>query len=124
MISGRSSGPPDRPGSGLDNEVEGYLLLHAERDQAQHEAETLCSRLPWLTTAQAEDLTRRYIEQRLGLTRQALQITANRADRLRAEYEARYTALRQTLLTWHATCASLTVAAASTAGTSLYWLTR
>jgi hypothetical protein len=124
VISGQPPGPPNRQAARLANEVEGYLLLQAERDQALHEARTLCSRLPWLTTAQAEEVVRHYIEQRLGLTRQALQITADRAHQLRAEYEARYAALRHTLLTWHATCASLIVAAAGTASTSLYLLTR
>ncbi|MDQ0585717.1 hypothetical protein [Streptomyces rishiriensis] len=124
MISDRSPGPVDRTGARLANEVEGYLLLQAERDQAQHEARTLCSRMPWLTTAQAEDLARHYIEQRLGLTRQALQITADRAHRLRAEYEARYADLRHTLLKRHAACATLLLAAASTAGTTTYLLNR
>jgi hypothetical protein len=124
VISRRSPGPSARQGAVLANQAEGYLLLQAERHQAQHEADMLCSRLPWLTTAQAEDLTCHYIEQRLGLTRQALQITADRAHRLHAEYEARYAVLRRTLLKWHAVCASLMFAAASTAGTSLYLLTR
>jgi hypothetical protein len=124
VIPRRSPRPSARPGAVLANQAEGYLLLQAEQDQAQHEAQFLCSRLPWLTTAQAEDLTRHYIDQRLRLTRQALQITADRAHRLRAEYEARYAALRQTLLKWHAACASLTLAAVSTAGTSLYLFTR
>ncbi|MFF3482081.1 hypothetical protein ACFYXC_02225 [Streptomyces sp. NPDC002701] len=124
MIPGRSSGRPDRPGAALANEVEGYLLLRAERDQARLEATALCARLPWLTTAQAEDLSRHYVEQRLGLTRQALQVTADRAHRLRAEYEARHAVLRRTLLKWHAACASLVLTAAGTAGTGLYVLAR
>ncbi|WP_308013417.1 hypothetical protein [Streptomyces beigongshangae] len=124
MIPARSPEPPARPGAAeLANEVEGYLLLQAERDQARQEATTLCSRLPWLTTAQAEDVTRHYVEQRLGLTKQALQRTADRAHRLRGEYEARYAALRRTLLKRHAACASL-LTAACMAGTSVYALTR
>ena len=124
MISGRSPGPLDRPDPALANEVEGYLLLRAERDQAQREATALCSRLPWLTRAQAEEVSRQYVEQRLGLTRQALQRTADRAHRLRAEYEARYATLRRTLLKWHAACASLVLATAAAAGTGTYVLTR
>ncbi|MFI5689713.1 hypothetical protein [Streptomyces sp. NPDC051636] len=122
MISGRAPGPQEGQAARLANEVEGYLLLHAERDQAKHEAQSLCARLPWLTTAQADDVTRHYIEQRLTLTTQALQITANRADRLRAQYEARYSALRHTLLKRHAACACFVLAVASTAGTSMYVL--
>ncbi|MET7683053.1 hypothetical protein [Streptomyces sp. NPDC005423] len=124
MSPGRSPGPLERQGAGLANEVEGYLLLQAERDQARLEAETLCSRLPWLTSAQAEEVARHYIEQRLGLTRQALRITADRAHQLRPLYEARYAALRLNLMKWHAACASLLFTAAGTAGTSLYLLTR
>ncbi|MGW0424724.1 hypothetical protein [Streptomyces sp. NPDC003015] len=124
MISRRCPGPSARQGAVLANQVEGYLLLQAERDQAQHEAKMLCRRLPWLTTAQAEELMCHYVQQRLGLTRQALQVTASRADRLRAEYEGRYAVLRQRLLKWHAACASLLLAAASTASTSLYLLAR
>lgn len=124
MIPGRSPGPLDRPAAALANEVEGYLLLRAERDQAQQEAATLCSCLPWLTSAQAEDVTRHYVEQRLGLTRQALQRTADRAHRLRAEYEARYAELRRALLKRHAAGASLLLTAAGTVGTGLYVLSR
>ncbi|WP_330461551.1 hypothetical protein OIB37_34585 [Streptomyces sp. NBC_00820] len=103
----RPGPPPARRGPSVANEVEGYLLLHAEREQAEREAAALCARLPWLTTGQAEDLTRHYTEQRLGLTRQALQVTADRAKRLRGEYETRYAELRQTLLKRHVACASL-----------------
>ncbi|WP_367320424.1 hypothetical protein [Streptomyces sp. HUAS ZL42] len=114
--SSRRGAPLDRQGGALANEVEGYLLAQAEREQAQREAEVLCARLPWLTTGQAEDLTRHYTEQRLGLTRQALQATADRAERLRGEYEARYAALRRTLLRRHAACACLLVAFSAAAG--------
>ncbi|MDQ1038736.1 hypothetical protein QFZ75_005152 [Streptomyces sp. V3I8] len=124
MIPQGPPGPPDRPGAGLAGEIEGYLLLEAERDQARREAAALCSRLPWLTTAQAEDVARHYVDQRLGLTGQALRRTADRAHRLRGEYESRYAALRVTLLKWHALCASLLLAVAGTAGASVYVLTR
>ncbi|MEU3979129.1 hypothetical protein AB0F77_03315 [Streptomyces sp. NPDC026672] len=106
------------------NEVEGYLLLHAEREQARHEAETLCARLSWLTTAQAEDLTLHYTEQRLGLTRQALQVTADRAQRLRGEYEARYRALRHSLLRRHAVYACLLFTGAAATGTLAHMTAR
>lgn len=106
MTSPDPSGAPlNRRAGSLANEVEGYLLLQAEWEQAQREAAALCSRLPWLTTGQAEDLAHHYVEQRLGLTRQALQAVADRANRLRGEYEARYAALRHTLLRRHAICA-------------------
>ncbi|MET8785749.1 hypothetical protein [Streptomyces sp. NPDC004589] len=114
--------PLDPHGGALANEVEGYLLLQAEREQAQREAEALCARLPWLTGGQAEDLARHYTEQRLGLTRQALQATADRAKRLRGEYEARYATLRHALLRRHAVGACLLIACCTTAtaGASLF----
>ncbi|MFE3637726.1 hypothetical protein [Streptomyces cellostaticus] len=119
---------PNRPGAPRDgslaNEVEGYLLLHAELEQARHEAETLCARLPWLTTGQAEDLTRHYTEQRLDLTRRALQATADRAKRLRGEYEARYRALRRTLVRRHAMAACFLLTCTGTANTLAWYATR
>ncbi|MEU0008741.1 hypothetical protein ABZ079_31925 [Streptomyces sp. NPDC006314] len=125
MTSSRRHGTRlDRQSGALANEVEGYLLLQAEREQAQSEAEALCARLPWLTSGQAEDLTRHYTEQRLGLTRQALQATADRAKRLRGEYEARYAALRRALLRRHAVCACLLFACSATISTAVCLLAR
>ncbi|MEV7365683.1 hypothetical protein [Streptomyces sp. NPDC091299] len=123
MTSPGCHGTPLDPHSGaLANEVEGYLLLEAEREQAQREADALCARLPWLTSGQAEDLARHYTEQRLGLTRQALQATADRAGRLRGEYEARYATLRHALLRRHAVGACLLIVGCTTAtaGASLF----
>ena len=114
----------DRQEAAFANEVEGYLLLQAERERAQHEAAALCARLPWLTSGQAEDLTRHYTEQRLGLTRQAFQATAERAKCLRDEYEARYAALRRVLLRRHAACACLLLACSAVAGTGSALLAR
>ncbi|MFB7651566.1 MULTISPECIES: hypothetical protein [unclassified Streptomyces] len=111
----RRQGSPDGEGAVLANEAEGYLLAQAELERARSEAAVLCCRLPWLTTGQAEDLTRHYVQQRLGLTRQALQVTADRAKRLRGEYENRYQHLRHALLKAHAVCACLLVAGCSLA---------
>lgn len=105
-MTGAADGrPPAEQGSSLAAEVEGYLLARAEYDTAHLEAQALCARLPWLTTAEAEDLTRHYVSQRLDLTRQVLTRITRRATELRDEYEARYRALRRTLLTVHAVCA-------------------
>ncbi|WP_030410416.1 hypothetical protein [Streptomyces sp. NRRL S-1448] len=112
----RHGAPRDRQSAALANEVEGYLLAQAEREQARREAAALCARLTWLTTGQAEDLARHYTEQRLGLTRQALQATADRAKRLRGEYEARYAELRRALLRRHAVCACLLFVCSTAAG--------
>ncbi|MEU3556604.1 hypothetical protein [Streptomyces fragilis] len=94
-------------------EMEGYLIAHAHRESAREEAETLCARLPWLTGAQAEEVARQYVLLRIGLTRRLLKDTAERAERLREEYEARYEDLRRTLLRRHAGAACATVACAA-----------
>ncbi|CAL9369627.1 hypothetical protein SUDANB1_00837 [Streptomyces sp. enrichment culture] len=88
--------------SELADEAEGFLLAQAHRDQARREAEDLCARMPWLTTAQAEELTGHYIRRRLDVTRDLLLTTATRAGQLRKEYEARYADLRRALLNRHA----------------------
>lgn len=79
-------------------EAEGFLIAHCHREEARREAQTLCARLPWLTTAQAEDLTRHYVNHRIVLTRQILTTTSERAQELRSEYEVRYQDLRRRLL--------------------------
>jgi hypothetical protein len=108
----------------LANTVEGYLLARSHHDQARREAETLCARMPWLTTAQAEDVTRHYVRQRIDLTRQMLLGTAERAAQLRQEYEERYAALRHDLLKRHAACACAVLACAGAVSTLVCVLTR
>ncbi|MGW0531091.1 hypothetical protein [Streptomyces sp. NPDC003032] len=120
----RPAAPLDRQGAALAGEVEGYLLVRAEREQARREAAALCARLPWLTTAQAEDLTAHYTEQRLGLTRQALRTVTERAAQLREEYEARYAALRRELLVRHTVCVVLMLLCAGMASAGSYLLAR
>ncbi|MGW3864325.1 hypothetical protein ACWEDZ_22950 [Streptomyces sp. NPDC005047] len=115
--SRRRDRAPDVEGAVLANEAEGYLLVQAELRRAREEAGSLCGRLPWLTTGQADDLTLHYVQQRMGLTQQALQVTADRAKRLRGEYETRYQHLRRILLKQHAACACMLIA-----GCSLAWL--
>ncbi|MFE9839183.1 hypothetical protein ACFYP4_29215 [Streptomyces sp. NPDC005551] len=102
--------------SELANTIEGYLLVRTHQDQARREAEDLCARLPWLTGAQAEDVTRHYLHQRVDLTRRLLQDTVERAGRLRQEYEERYADLRRSLLRRHAVCATALVACTSGIG--------
>ncbi|MDN0200670.1 hypothetical protein [Streptomyces sp. S.PNR 29] len=94
----------DRAGP-LVNEIEGYLMARAHHDDARREAADLCARMPWLTAAQAEDLTSHYVRQRIDLTRQMLLATVARAAELRQEYENRYAELRRDLLRRHAACA-------------------
>ncbi|MET9297216.1 hypothetical protein [Streptomyces sp. NPDC003077] len=78
--------------------VEGYLLWQAERDRARAEAEEFADRMPWLTTAQREEVTRLYREQRLVVARQVLRAIADRCEELREEYTARYETLRRRLV--------------------------
>jgi hypothetical protein len=107
----------DRDGRGhgrlLADDVEGYLLACAHHEQARREAADLCAGLPWLTAAQAEDVTRHYVRRRGDITRRMLLDTVERAAQLRQEYEARYAALRRDLLKRHAAgaCAVLVCAA-------------
>ncbi|MEV5333691.1 hypothetical protein [Streptomyces werraensis] len=82
-------------------EAEGIVMARSHMAEARREAEALCADLPWLTTGQAEDLTRRYVDRRIDLTRQMLRTTVRRADELRREYEARYAELRGALLRRH-----------------------
>ncbi|MDG9709005.1 hypothetical protein [Streptomyces sp. DH10] len=108
----------------LADEAEGYLLAHAHRDQARREAEDLCARMPWLTTAQAEELIAHYVRRRLDVTRQLLRSTVRRAEELRQEYESRYAALRHTLLRRHAACACAVLACAGGVSALTVLLTR
>ncbi|EFE71352.1 conserved hypothetical protein [Streptomyces viridosporus ATCC 14672] len=105
MIRGRGPRPGTGQVSALVAEVEGHLMAQAHLDEARREAEELCAGLPWLTSAQAEDLMDRYMQRRLDFTRRMLRSTVERAAQLRQEYEARYAVLRRDLLRRHAVCA-------------------
>ncbi|MEV6962086.1 hypothetical protein AB0M97_23445 [Streptomyces sp. NPDC051207] len=87
-------------------------MARAHQDEARREAEELCARLPWLTSSQAEDLTRHYVHHRLDLTCRMLRATVDRAAELRGEYETRYAALRRDLLRRHAVYACAVLACA------------
>jgi hypothetical protein len=113
---GRRGTPAGEPSSVLADETEGYLLAHAHRDQAQREAEEFCARMPWLTTAQAEELTTHYVRRRIDVTRQLMLGTVRRAAELRQEYESRYAELRRALLRRHAAGACAVLACAAGVG--------
>jgi hypothetical protein len=110
--------------SGLAAEAEGYLLVRSHDDAARREAGELCARMPWLTTAQAEDLARHYRERRMALTRHLLRATVQRVDERRQEYEDRYQELRRALLRRHAACASAVMACAAGVGAAVGVLAR
>ncbi|KUH40591.1 MULTISPECIES: hypothetical protein [Streptomyces] len=80
------------------NRVEGYLLAQAELREAREGGEAFARRMPWLTTAQHEEVARLYAEERVGLSQEALRTVADHCVALRAEYTARYTRLRHRLL--------------------------
>lgn len=124
MRHGSHEAPHDDPRPALADEAEGYLLAHAHRDQARREAEDLCARMPWLTTAQAEELTGHYVRRRLDVTRQLLHSTVRRAEELRQEYESRYADLRHTLLRRHTACACALLACAGGVSALTVLLTR
>ncbi|CAM5356990.1 hypothetical protein [Streptomyces fumanus] len=120
MTSGRGG---DRHPS-VAAEAEGYLLARSRHDEALRDAEALCARLPWLTGAQADDLTRQYVRQHIDLSRRMLLAVLERADGLRQEYEQRYADLRRRLLKGHAAWACALLAGAAWATACLGWTTR
>jgi hypothetical protein len=74
--------------------LEGYLLAQAERDTARREAEAFARRLPWLTTAEREQLVECYARERIALSHRVLAGVADRCRTLQAEYGERYERLR------------------------------
>ncbi|MFI6103270.1 hypothetical protein [Streptomyces sp. NPDC051310] len=80
------------------NEIEGYLLCQAELRTAGIEGEAFADRMPWLTTAQREEVVRLYAQDRIELSKKLLRAIAARCEELRGEYTARYVTLRRRLL--------------------------
>lgn len=78
--------------------LEGYLLCQAELGDARADAEAFARRMPWLTTAQREQVVRLYTEDRVALSRRTLQRIVDRCHELRGEYSARYEELRRRLV--------------------------
>ncbi|MFI2376447.1 hypothetical protein ACH5AO_15445 [Streptomyces sp. NPDC018964] len=92
--------------------LEGHLLWAAEVEEARRQAVRFTGELPWLTTAQREEVERVYRADRIAVSRATLARICDRAAELRTEYEARYRLLR-------ARCVALTVmAVAGGAGTA------
>ncbi|QXE38335.1 hypothetical protein KQY30_32970 [Streptomyces sp. GMY02] len=101
-------------------QLEGYLLWNAEIEDARGRAARFCEQLPWLTTAQREDVERAYIADRLAASRAMLVRISERAAGLRGEYTERY----RTLRTRCVAAAVVAVGAASGACTAVTYLTR
>lgn len=91
------------------NEIEGYLLLEAEKDRARTRADAFCARLPWLTETQRGEVEFHYCQDQRETSRAYLERIAVRSAVLRAEYEAVYRSLRRRLIT---ACLGGTVAVA------------
>ncbi|WP_406446990.1 hypothetical protein OHB14_51100 [Streptomyces sp. NBC_01613] len=100
----KRSGPGVRPerqsqeyARGL-NELEGYLLAQAEVTDALSCAEAFAAQMPWLTTAQREEVIRLYATDRLQISRATLQRVTDRVLELQCQYSNRYHALQVRLL--------------------------
>jgi hypothetical protein len=74
--------------------LEGYLLLQADEQVARSQARAFADRLPWLTTAQREEVVSVYAEERMALSVQVLRAVARRCHELQDQYTERYEALR------------------------------
>ncbi|MEU4684969.1 hypothetical protein [Streptomyces xinghaiensis] len=79
-------------------QLEGYLRGRTHIADARTEAEAFADRMPWLTTAQREEVVGGYVEDRLALTRRLLEHILQRSAELRTEYTARYASLRRRVL--------------------------
>ncbi|GGZ21671.1 hypothetical protein [Streptomyces nitrosporeus] len=101
-------------------QVEGYLLWNAEVEEARRRAGRFTEQLPWLTTAQREDVERVYVGDRVELCRESLTRIADRAVELRGEYTERYERLRARCVA----VSALTVGAVSGTCTALTLISR
>lgn len=97
-------------------QVEGYLLWNAEVEEARRHARRFADALPWLTTAQREEVERVYVTDRVAVSKEMLTRIAGRAVELRGEYTARYDRLR-------ARCVAVSVLTVGTVGGSCAALT-
>ncbi|MCX5384559.1 hypothetical protein [Streptomyces sp. NBC_00083] len=89
-------------------ELEGYLMVQAARHQAREEAEAFAGQLPWLTTAERDDVIRHYIPRHLAREADASRQVADRKRELDADYRRRYTHLRRRVTATAVAAMSLT----------------
>nr|WP_202515981.1 MULTISPECIES: cytochrome C oxidase subunit I [unclassified Streptomyces] len=71
------------------------MLWQARVAEAERRAREFADPLDWLTTAQREEVERRYVADSLRRARADLERVAARCVSLRAEYEHRYEVLRR-----------------------------
>lgn len=100
---------PDKDSARGLARMEGYLLWNAEIEEARRLARRFTDELPWLTTAQREDVERVYAADRAEASRVMLVRISARATELRGEYSRRYRTLR-------ARCVAAAVVCLGTAG--------
>ncbi|MFF0647602.1 hypothetical protein ACH4GE_29285 [Streptomyces tendae] len=95
------SGGDSRPSAAraLVSEIEGHLLVAATRAEGRTAAARFTAPFDWLGDDRRRDVEERFEAEYLALARASWQRTAERAGRLRGEYEERYRALRRRLLT-------------------------
>ncbi|RAG85582.1 hypothetical protein DN069_11525 [Streptacidiphilus pinicola] len=89
--------------------MEGFLVWQAEAKQARSAAQRFADRLPWLTTAQRDEVIRVYTADRLETSRATVCHLAERSQAMRQEYTARYSTLRARLLGWSLAAAAVAV---------------
>ncbi|MBK3558707.1 hypothetical protein JHN55_19690 [Streptomyces sp. MBT56] len=85
---------PDKDSARGLAQLEGFLLWNAEVERARRQARRFTDQLPWLTTAQREDVERVFITERVAVSRESLTRIRDRAEELREEYTGRYARLR------------------------------
>ncbi|MFC8831426.1 hypothetical protein ACFT9I_39515 [Streptomyces sp. NPDC057137] len=101
-MTGESAPSSGEASAGIQ-QLEGYLLAQSRVREARTHAVVFADRMPWLTTAQHEEVVSLYTQDHIAMSRRALEAVVARAGELREEYSARYELLRRRLV-----CASLT----------------
>lgn len=102
-------GPPEKEAAEGINALEGYLLWQAETSRARECAGRFTERLPWLTSAQREEIERVYVRDHLDQAVVSLRATATRAEELGREYQDAYRVLRRRLTAGFALVMSMVV---------------
>ncbi|WUV77645.1 hypothetical protein OHA86_08565 [Streptomyces sp. NBC_01477] len=91
----------------------GYLLWNAEVEDARRRATAFAAHLPWLTSAQREDIMHVYVADRVAASRAMLQRNCDRAVELRGEYSERYALMKRRCVATAAGCVALAVGLAA-----------
>jgi hypothetical protein len=76
-------------------DLQGYLMVHAALHEAHMRAAAFADSMPWLGTAEREEVIRLYAADDIARTRHAWETIGRRARELSGEYTARYEELRR-----------------------------